>query len=150
MIPLGIFAGNSGLVTSALGIITLATFAGLGLGLGRIKDLRSQLSEDREQVRALREDRADLKERLAEQLVLITKQAGDIEVLQGVVTREVEWKVLTDQVSDQTEHLDAQTRTLNEHHKEARAYWEKSHDRWDSAEVKVDAVMEYLKGSGEK
>jgi chromosome segregation ATPase len=136
-----LLAGDiGGWVTTALGVFSLATAAGLGLQIGRIKDLRTQLSDTREEVRALREGRAADKADMAEKDLALSKVTSEVELLQTVVTREVEWRVLTNQVEDQTKHLDDQTKTLAEHHRKAEEVWAKDDERAEALEERAASI----------
>lgn len=127
----------SGLLSTALAILSVATLAGLGLTRGQITSLREQLADSRAETAAIRTSRAEEqaeheKERKDEKHrreldqaahdaerhafeVKIDGLTSDLESLRRVVTGEVHWQTISD--------------LLESHHQEAKAYWTRTEER---------------------
>lgn len=102
-----------GFLSGALGIVSLATLAGLGLLRGTVTNLREQLKDAREEIadkdRRHHEETAENTRRVTEAEKTIARQAADIDALNRVVTGEVHWLALGEQ--------------LDEHHRQASEHW---------------------------
>ncbi len=154
MIVLGIFDSASSWITGAIAVVTLGTAGGLGVGLGRIKDLRTQLADERATTAALRGDRDDdrnkvhqLELRLVEAQKIAGEQAAEIALLQKVLTGAVEWTVLTDQMAEAAKRQAEVEKKLTEFYQQALDYWDRSEKRaenhWSSIETKADAFLQH-------
>lgn len=95
----------SDFLSIALTVVALATLAGYGILRGNVQNLRDQLKDEREA-------RASLSTRFEATKVENADLTGKVRVLEGIVTGEVHWVALGTQ--------------LNEHHTEAREYWERN------------------------
>lgn len=95
-------------LTTALAVVSIATLAGLGLMRGTVTNLREQLADTRASNAELRQERT-------EDAAKIATLTTDLEALARVVTGEVHWVQLGQQ--------------LEQHHVEARAYWTRAETR---------------------
>lgn len=93
-------------ISTALGILTIATVAGLGFTRSRVVDLREQLSDSREEVKSLKASRT---EDQAKMKVL----EADLAALSKIVTGEAHWVAIGE--------------TLDTHHDAASAHWRAEH-----------------------
>ena len=94
----------SGLLTTALAIVALATLAGLGLMRGTVTNLRENLGDARAEI-------ADKDRRLTALEKSDKQHQSELEALRRVVTGEVHWVALGE--------------TLDHHHSEAKGHWER-------------------------
>jgi hypothetical protein len=92
----------SGLASTALGIVALATAAGLGLMRGTVTNLREQLADTRA-------DNAEMRISRVEDRALIDTQKAELAALAKIVTGEVHWQSISE--------------TLDHHHVEAKQHW---------------------------
>jgi predicted nucleic acid-binding Zn-ribbon protein len=102
------------IVALASAVVSVATGAGYGLQRGRVVSLREDLSDAREKIAEQRDEIDDLKEDRATDRATIKKQAGDISVLQRVVTGEVHWQAISEM--------------LDHHHETAEKHWNNTED----------------------
>lgn len=93
-----------GLISTALGIISIATLAGLGLLRGTVVNLREQLVDARAELTVLKDSRTEDKR-------LLALQKSDMEALVRTVTGQVNWTAISDQ--------------LEEHHRQALQHWDR-------------------------
>lgn len=93
----------SGMLSTALGILSIATLAGLGLMRGTVTNLRESLADARAEI-------ADLDRRHEADEKKVTDLTNDVAALQRTVTGEVHWIALGE--------------TLDHHHDEAKKHWE--------------------------
>lgn len=112
MIPLAIDFSN--LLTTALGVLALATAAGLGLVRSNVTILRENLKDAREEIADKDRRHTEFETRTATQIAeleakLLAKGA-DLDALSRVVTGEAHWVALGE--------------TLDVHHAAAEQHWE--------------------------
>lgn len=93
----------SDLLPEASAILALATTAGMGLQWGALKALRDVRDDQSKEITLLKSQREEDK---AE----ISKLKSDLSALSRVVTGEIHWKALGEQLDD--------------HHAEAQKHWE--------------------------
>lgn len=115
-------------LTTAIGVVSLASFAGVGFMRGRVLDLRAQLTESRAETDSLRASRAEDRAELERTKGDLKSCRSDLDALTRVVTGEAHWVALG-------QHLD-------EHHQEARAHWVRS----EANTQRMIAALEALKG----
>lgn len=113
------------LLTTALGVLAIATAAGLGLMRGTVTNLRESLADSRA-------DNADLRARQAEHKTKIDQQATQLEALGKVVTGEVHWMAISG--------------LLDEHHDEARAHWRKA----ETVNAEMLAALRAIRAASER
>lgn len=89
-------------LSAAAVIVSLASFAGLGLQRGVVTSLREQLGDARDQIK-------DLKEKNSDNQKVMAEQAHAIATLQRTVTGEVQWTVISG--------------ILDDHHRSATEHW---------------------------
>lgn len=103
-------------ISSGVFVVTTIVVGGLlGLVYGDQKRLRTAAEDLRHRVDDLESERAADKVKIAERDGKIAERDGEVALLKTVVTGKVEWLALTDQ--------------LEEHHRQALAYWKKADDR---------------------
>lgn len=102
------------LLSTALAIVSIATLAGLGLMRGTVSGLREQNGDLKERVAYLEKGRAEDHAHIAE-------NAAENKMLKTMMTGKVEWVALTDQ--------------LEEHHRQALAWWLKTGQVLDDIRV---------------
>lgn len=93
------------LLNTALGVVAIATLAGLGLLRGTVTNLRERLGDSREEV-------VDLTRKRDADQARITVLEADLAALTRVVTGEVHWVALEQK--------------LDTHHEQAEAHWVKA------------------------
>lgn len=105
-------------LAAALGIVSIATLAGLGFMRGTVINLREQLADARGETKALKESRDEANRQIA---TLKT----DLAALTRVVTGEAHWVAIGDK--------------LDEHHHAAMGHWE-------SGEKTLAQILAELRG----
>ena len=115
------------LITIALGIITLATAAGLGLQRSTVTSLRERLKDNDDELTRVK---GRLTERDAELKVVKT----DLAALARVVTGEAHWVALADK--------------LDAHHDEASGHWLKDEQLLGDMETILVEIRDRLPNQG--
>lgn len=114
----------TGIVSTGLAIILLATAAGLGLMRGVVTNLREQLADTRALSEEMRQERTDDR---AE----IDKLRTQLDALGAVVTGEVHWAAISE--------------VLDQHHVEARQYWQHAEQTAESMLSALQQILERTK-----
>lgn len=139
----------SSFLNTALAIIAIATLAGLGLQRGDRTALKEQLAEAREEIRAIRESRAEeQKEHAAEQTrahTTIAEMKSDYDTRIATMKAEADTKIATltadldalsrtvtarDELKVVGQNLIVMSEALTKHHTEAAAHWLKDEALW--------------------
>lgn len=99
------FGGDVGsFLSTALGIVTIATLAGLGLLRGTVTNLREQLKDEREARASDRQDHADAEIKhaqfKADTEARIAQLEADNAAYQRVITGEVHWVAIGERLED--------------------------------------------------
>lgn len=128
-------------LTTALGILSLTTLAGLGFLRGTVLNLREQVSDARNDAKTFKEARDEARaERAREQAEAaedrlkltqhVTECQAEIEVLRRTVTGEVHWVALGEQLeqvarqlSDLSTHLTTHAGALDRLQASAADHW---------------------------
>ena len=98
------FSDFTAWLTTALGIMSIASLAGVGLLRGAVLQLRERLAEERTSNESLRRQRADDHAEIAQ-------LKADLGALTRVVTGEAHWTAIGE--------------ALDEHHDDAKSHWSK-------------------------
>lgn len=117
------FANLGSFIQTALGIVALASLAGLGLMRSKVVDLRETIGDIRGELGDKDRQRlADLA-KIAKLEALLTGQSTDLAALGRVVTGEAHWVAAGQSIDGLGTKIEALATQLGGHHEEAMGHW---------------------------